>query len=112
MKAVDLFFGAIFGQGEGLQGDSYAIPTMQEGVETIKPYIDEFIDFAKNRPDLTSYVIKIGHPEYPELQEERKGVSIRTPQMTIRPDCPLTLNFNKVARGKIADKSCHSENNA
>ena len=28
-------FGAIMGQGVGLQGQSYAIPTMQGGVETI-----------------------------------------------------------------------------
>lgn len=53
-------FGAIFGQGVGLQGNTYAIPTMQGGVETIKPYVDEFIDFAKTRPDLTFYVTKIG----------------------------------------------------
>ena len=36
-------FGAIMGQGVGLQGQSYAIPTMQGGVETIRPYVDEFI---------------------------------------------------------------------
>lgn len=53
-------FGAIFGQGVGLQGNSYAIPTMQGGVETIKPYVDEFINFAKNHPQLTFYVTKIG----------------------------------------------------
>ena len=53
-------FGAIFGQGVGLQGNTYAIPTMQGGVETIKPYVDEFIDFAKTRSDLTFYVTKIG----------------------------------------------------
>ncbi len=40
-------FGAIMGQGVGLQGQSYAIPTMQGGVETIRPYVDEFIAFAK-----------------------------------------------------------------
>ena len=53
-------FGAVWGQGVGLQGNSYAIPTMQGGVETIQPYIDEFIEFAKNHPDLTFYVTKIG----------------------------------------------------
>ena len=36
-------FGAIMGQGVGLQGRSYGIPTMQGGVETIRPYVDEFI---------------------------------------------------------------------
>ena len=53
-------FGAIYGKGVGLQGNTYAIPTMQGGVETIRPYVDEFIDFAKNHPDLTFYVTKIG----------------------------------------------------
>ena len=53
-------FGAIWGQGVGLQGQSYAIPTMQGGVETIKPYVDEFICFAKTRPDLKFYVTQIG----------------------------------------------------
>lgn len=53
-------FGAIMGQGVGLQGQSYAIPTMQGGVETIKPYVDEFTEFAKNHPELTFYVTRIG----------------------------------------------------
>ena len=46
-------FGAIMGQGVGLQGQSYAIPTMQGGVETIRPYVDEFIAFAKENKNLT-----------------------------------------------------------
>ena len=53
-------FGAVWGQGVGLQGQSYAIPTMQGGVETIKPYVDEFIRFAMTRPDLKFYVTQIG----------------------------------------------------
>ena len=53
-------FGAIWGQGVGLQGNSYAIPTMQGGIETISPYVDEFIEFAKTHPDLTFYVTRIG----------------------------------------------------
>ena len=53
-------FGAIWGQGTGLQGQSYGIPTMQGGVETIRPYVDEFISFAKTRPDLKFYVTQIG----------------------------------------------------
>ena len=46
-------FGAVWGQGIGLQGQSYAIPTMQGGVETIKPYVDEFIAFARQHPERT-----------------------------------------------------------
>ena len=53
-------FGAIWGQGVGLQGQSYGIPTMHGGVEAIKPYVDEFIRFAKEHPELKFLVTKIG----------------------------------------------------
>ena len=53
-------FGAIWGQGVGLQGQSYAIPTMQGGVETIVPYVEEFIDFAADHPEMTFLVTRIG----------------------------------------------------
>ncbi len=53
-------FGAKMGQGEGLQGQSYAIPTMQGGVETIAPYVDRFVAFAKEHPELKFYVTRIG----------------------------------------------------
>lgn len=53
-------FGAIWGQGVGLQGQSYAIPTMQGGVETIKPYVDEFVAFAKQHPEYKFLVTRIG----------------------------------------------------
>ena len=57
--AVKLF-GAVMGQGVGLQGKSYAIPTMQGGVETIKPYIDEFIELAREWDQTTFIVTRIG----------------------------------------------------
>ena len=53
-------FGAVMGQGVGLQGQSYAIPTMQGGVETIRPYVDEFIQFAREHRELTFLVTRIG----------------------------------------------------
>ena len=53
-------FGAVMGQGVGLQGQSYGIPTMQGGVETIRPYVDEFIAFAKEHQELTFLVTRIG----------------------------------------------------
>ncbi|MBR1445739.1 MAG: hypothetical protein IJ586_01445 [Alloprevotella sp.] len=53
-------FGAEWGKGVGLYGQTYAIPTMQGGVETIRPYVDDFIAFAKTRPDLTFLVTRIG----------------------------------------------------
>ena len=55
-----LHFGAVMGKGVGLQGQSYAIPTMQGGVETIRPYVNDFIDFAKHHPEMQFLVTPIG----------------------------------------------------
>ena len=54
------YFGAIWGQGVGMQGQCYAIPTMHGGVDAIRPYVDEFIEYAKNHPELTFLVTRIG----------------------------------------------------
>ncbi len=53
-------FGAEWGKGIGLYGQSYAIPTMQGGVDTIKPYVDQFIEFAKANADKFFFVTRIG----------------------------------------------------
>ena len=53
-------FGAVWGQGTGLQGQSYGIPTMHGGVEDIKPYADEFISFAARHPEMEFLVTKVG----------------------------------------------------
>ena len=53
-------FGAVWGEGVGLHGQTYAIPTMQGGVETIKPYVDAFIRFAKAHSQLKFLVTRIG----------------------------------------------------
>ena len=57
---AEKMFGAIWGQGVGLQGQTYAIPTMHGGLEEIKPYVDEFMEFAKQNPNLTFLVTRIG----------------------------------------------------
>ena len=53
-------FGAVWGQGVGLQGQSYGISTMQGGAETIRPYVDEFITFAAAHPEYKFLVTRIG----------------------------------------------------
>ena len=53
-------FGAVWGLGVGLAGQSYAIPTMHGGVDAIRPYVDQFIEFAKTRKDLKFFVTRIG----------------------------------------------------
>ena len=53
-------FGAVWGEGVGLHGRTYAIPTMQGGVDTVKPYVDDFILFSKEHKELTFLVTRIG----------------------------------------------------
>lgn len=53
-------FGAIWGKGVGLQGQSYTIPTMEGGIETIKPYVDDFIEFARQHPEYQFLLTRIG----------------------------------------------------
>ena len=55
-----LHFGARMRQGRGLCGQSYAIPTMQGGPDTIAPYVSEFIGTAMKCPRLRFLVTPIG----------------------------------------------------
>jgi hypothetical protein len=57
--------GAIYGQGTGLQGNSYAIPTKDEQLislplNKIQRHVEVFIRFAKLNPDMTFQVTRIG----------------------------------------------------
>ena len=52
-------FGAGWGIGEGLQGKSYAIPTM-EGLENLAPAVQRFTSFAKQHKELKFFVTAIG----------------------------------------------------
>ncbi len=53
-------FGAVMGQGEGLQGRSYAIPTMPGNLHTIKRHVNDFIDFAQKNKYMKFLVTEIG----------------------------------------------------
>ena len=60
-------FGAIYGQSEGLQGQSYAIITKElrkeyqpVSLDEIKLGVDTFIQFAKDNKHLTFYVVELG----------------------------------------------------
>ena len=52
-------FGAIVGQGEGLQGQSYAIPTMH-GEQLFRDAIGRFVAFAGLHPELRFLLTKVG----------------------------------------------------
>jgi hypothetical protein len=58
-------YGAIYGQGVGMQGNSFAIPTKDENLNTlpvnkIEKYVNNFIKYATLNPDLTFQVTRIG----------------------------------------------------
>lgn len=53
-------FGAEWGVGVGPTGRCYAIPTMQGGIETIRPYVNDFIEYAKTHPNNRFLVTRVG----------------------------------------------------
>ncbi len=52
-------FGAVWGQGHGLHGSSYAIDTMS-GLATIEREVATFLAFAREHPELEFLVTEIG----------------------------------------------------
>lgn len=59
-------WGAVMGNGIGIQGDTYAIPTKSKNIERslsadeIAPYVSDFITFARKHPHLDFLVTEIG----------------------------------------------------
>lgn len=59
-------WGAVYGQGEGLQGHTYGIPTVNKTItsklpiQVIERYVTNFIDFAKTQPHMKFLVTEIG----------------------------------------------------
>lgn len=57
--------GAIYRQGEGIQGESYAIPTKDYSIRTlsligIQQHVEKFIQFAREHPTYIFNVTRIG----------------------------------------------------
>lgn len=57
--------GAVYGQGRGRQGESYAIPTKDANINTlplveIKREVDLFLEYARNHPEERFFVTRIG----------------------------------------------------
>lgn len=58
-------FGAKMKEGVGMTGTCYAIPTKDVRIKTmllrdIKPYVEDFIKFAKRQPSFTFLVTQVG----------------------------------------------------
>ena len=91
-------WGAKYGQAEGLQGRTYAIPTVNSSisyhlkVEKIEFYVDRFIEFARNSPNLHFLVTEIGcglagmnHKQIAPLFKEATGLTnVSLPKKFIR----------------------------
>lgn len=91
-------WGAKYGQAEGLQGRTYAIPTVNASItknliiEAITNYVNRFIDFAKTRPDLHFLVTPVGcglakmsHKDIAPLFKKAYGISnISLPEKFIK----------------------------
>lgn len=59
------YFGAIYGQGEGMQGRSYAFPTLdgnlrKRTMDELRESADKFRKCADDHPELTFLVTKVG----------------------------------------------------
>lgn len=59
------YHGAIYGQGEGLQGRSYAIPTKDADLKTlplekIKNHVITFLVHAEQNPNNTYFITRVG----------------------------------------------------
>lgn len=52
-------FGAVMGQAEGMQGDSYAINSM-DGLEVMREQVERFVHYAKEHPERTFLVTAVG----------------------------------------------------
>lgn len=58
-------YGARWGVGIGRTGDSYAIPTKDRNIDTlpleeIRVFVNAFLTYARNHPELTFFVTRIG----------------------------------------------------
>lgn len=64
-QAARLYHGAALGVGAGLTGESYAIPTKDANfncltLEQIKPYVDAFVQYTKDTPELDFFITRVG----------------------------------------------------
>lgn len=53
-------FGAKWGEGIGMTGRCYAIPTMDGSLDIIRKHVDDFTEYARSHPELTFLVTRIG----------------------------------------------------
>ncbi|MFG1462284.1 hypothetical protein V5F77_05235 [Xanthobacter sp. DSM 24535] len=96
--------GAIYGQGEGLQGQSYGIATKDVALKTrslsaVDHSVRAFLDFARSRPDLMFQVTPIGCGLAGYRHEDIAPMFRNAPE-----NCTLPDEFKTVLAGRAALK--------
>lgn len=94
-------FGAIYGQGAGRQGNSYAIPTKDRKLQTlplpeIKLYVNAFLSYAERNPDLSFQLTPIGCGLAGYIPKDIAYMFANSPNNVILP-----IEFKEVLYGKI-----------
>lgn len=89
-------FGAIYGQGEGRQGDSYAIPTKDRSLRSlplddIAGRVRTFLDYARSQPELAFHVTAIGCGLAGYSATQIAPLFLDAP-----PNCALPMEFMRV----------------
>lgn len=83
-------FGAIEGKGEGIQGQSYAFPTLDESLEQrthaeLNESVRKLYSIAKSMPDKTFFLTKVGCGLAGYEEEYIKSLFKNAPQNIILP---------------------------
>lgn len=93
-RAAKERYGAVWGIGEGLQGQSYAIPTM-EGLDSLRPAVERFTSFARQHTELRFLVTAVGCGIAGYTPEEIAPMFLGA---AFLPNVYLPLSFWKVLR--------------
>lgn len=74
-KAARLYCGAVYGIGDGMSGNSYAIPTKDKDfncltLETIQGFVNVFVEYTKQHPEYNYFITRVGCGLAGNLDEE------------------------------------------
>jgi len=78
-------FGAIYGKGVGIQGRSYALPTMN-GIGELALYVSDFLIYAEEHYYLTFYLTRVGCGIAGLEENEVKRLFKSTPINVVKPE--------------------------
>ncbi len=101
-------FGAVWGQSEGLQGQSYGIDTMS-GLDVFEEQAARFIDFARQHPELTFLVTEVGCGIAGYRPEQVAGFFRGAPANVVLPESFVAVLASRTAaqhRPSAADDAC------